>query len=78
MTKIKEGDTVKFKDSLWASKKLLGKDGLFGPPLPDKATNEFVVVLVNPQDEENIEVRLKNYPWLVYADELKLLKKESK
>ena len=55
MTKIKEGDAVKFKDSLWASKKLLGKEGLFGPPLPDKATNEFVVVLDNPQDEENIE-----------------------
>jgi len=78
MTKIKEGDTVKFKDSLWASKKLLGKDGLFGPPLPDNVPNEFIVELINEQDEDSTEVRLKNYPWLVYADELKLLKKESK
>lgn len=77
MVKPKTGDKVKFKDDLWWEKRNLGIDGgLFGPPMNPEHINEFLIIMVNNQgDDENpdYELGLTDYPWLVYFDEMEII-----
>lgn len=76
----KVGDIVKFKSDLWVNEKReLGiSGGLFGPPMSPNHENRFVITMVNNQGnpdtgEDDFELRLDDYPWLVYFDEMEII-----
>ena len=73
---FKPGDKVKFKDELWKQKVVIGTWGMFGPPLPENPINEFTVTMVRQQDKNEFELQLREYPWLVYDNELEYLKEK--
>jgi len=71
---IKIGDRVKFKPEVFEYKRKLAiQGGLFGPPIDLCEHDTFEVLAVNNQgteDDPDLELRLSNYPWLVYDDEV--------
>jgi hypothetical protein len=77
--KPKVGDKVKFKDELWEEKKAIAQmGGLFGPPISlINPVNEFTINMVNNQGDENgnddFELGLDGFPWLVYFDEMEII-----
>lgn len=81
--KPKIGDTVKFKDDLWEEKKELGMNGwLFGFNMSSDHPNKFTITKVNNQGdpetgEDDFELELDGYPWLVYFDEMKIINDQS-
>ena len=75
----KVNDVIKFKDNLWKDKKELGLGGgLFGKPISIHCKNKFIINSVknigNPRGSDDIELGLIGYPWLVWIEEIELIK----
>lgn len=74
---IKIGNIVRFTPKAFPYAKERGKFsmGFFGDTVDlTVENNNFKVLMVNIQDEDSIELQLENYPWLVYSDEVELVK----
>lgn len=74
---IKIGNIVRFTPKAFPKAKEKGKfKGIFFGDAIDLTVenNHFKVIWINFQDEDNIELELEGYPWLIYSDEIELVK----
>jgi hypothetical protein len=73
-SKFANGATVKFLDKIWEEKKRKAiPGGFFGPPIKEDCENKFTVAVGSVVNDETVEYILKEYPWLVWEEELELI-----